>query len=389
MSIFRRDRVTLEGAVEMFDLPRWTLYVFLGLPVIPAIAVAARGDTGLPWPLGVALLAIALLTIGADEFLPPLSEGFLGFVGLAALTPIILAGGDRLVLAIAWFIVMQGTTFGSGPESVAVLIGGEALVVAAGVVDPGLPSAPFVAAVMVVAWLAGSGARQILRLLARMHDAEELLATEAAREERRKLAREVHDVIAHSMTVTLLHVNGARLALRDEPESADQALLRAERVGRASLEDLRRTVKLLSEASDPTPGTSVDLGGDLARLRDGFAGSGTEIALQVDGDAESVPPFIGLTVFRIVQESLTNAVRHSSGACVHITVAVDEERITLRVENSMGDTAPKSSGQGRGLRGMFERASLVGGHVEAGPTKDGWLVTGWVPLEAPPAGVEA
>src|SRR5262249_46221244 len=156
-----------------------------------------------------------------------------------ALTPIVLAGGDRLVLAIAWVLVMQATAFGSIAESVVVLGAAIGLTAVAGAVDPGLPSEPFGMGALVAAWFAGSGAREILRLLAHMRETERLLADEVARDERRKLAREVHDVIAHSMTVTLLHVNGARLALRAEPETADQALQRAERVGRASLEDLR------------------------------------------------------------------------------------------------------------------------------------------------------
>jgi signal transduction histidine kinase len=389
MKWFHRDRMTLAGAIETFGLARWTILVFAGLALAPALAVALRGGTGVPWPLGVVLLAISVGCVVADEFFGALPSWLLGLVGLGALTPIVLAGGDRLVLAIAWVLVMQATAFGSIAESVVVLGAAIGLTVVAGAVDPGLPSEPFVMGALVAAWFAGSGAREILRLLAHMRETERLLADEVARDERRKLAREVHDVIAHSMTVTLLHVNGARLALRAEPETADQALQRAERVGRASLEDLRRTVQLLSDTADPTLGTSVDLSDDLERLREGFSGGDTEVVLRVNGDAESVPPFVALTVFRIVQESLTNAVRHARGSCVRIAVDVDDERIGMRIENSMGDAIEPNTGAGRGLRGMFERASLIGGHLEAGPTKDGWLVNGWVPRGLPPAGLEA
>jgi signal transduction histidine kinase len=221
-----------------------------------------------------------------------------------------------------------------------------------------------------------------------MRAAEKFLAEEAARDERRRLAREVHDVIAHSMTVTLLHVNGARLAIRSKPEDAERALERAERFGRASLEDLRRTVRLLSESDDPMLGTSVELADDLERLREGFAEAGASVELRMDGDLEAVPPFVALTVLRIVQESITNAVRHAPGAAVNVRIEVSDEQIALRVENSIGETPEQPSRGGRGLHGMFERAALVGGHLEAGPTKDGWLVAGWVPRELPPGGVE-
>jgi signal transduction histidine kinase len=144
---------------------------------------------------------------------------------------------------------------------------------------------------------------------------------------------------------------------------------------------------LLSDANDATLGQSVDLREDLDRLCENVA-PGARVMLHVKGDAESVPPFVALTVFRIVQESVTNAVRHAPAAAVCLEIVVDDERVSLRIENTMGSRVVPSSGSGRGLPGMFERAALVGGHLEAGPTKDGWLVAGWVPRDALPGGVE-
>jgi signal transduction histidine kinase len=379
--------VSFEAAVSLLRLPRWTEIVFGAVPLSIAIAAAVSGDSWLPWPVVFVLLAVAVTATVGDEINERVPEIALGVVGLLALLPILLTGGDRLLLAIAALLVFRAGAFGSQLEGIAVLVGATALTVAAALTDPGLSSTAAVCAGMVIAWLAGIASRQIVGVVWQMRETERLLAEEVARDERRKLAREVHDVIAHSMTVTLLHVNGARLALRDEPDAAEQALQRAERVGRASLEDLRRSVRLLSESSDPSLGTSVDLRDDLERLRDSFGGN--HIALTVHGDAEAVPPFVGLTVFRIVQESLTNAIRHAPGSEITAVIVAGAERITLRVENTMGEPVIDSSGSQRGLHGMFERAALIGGHLEAGPTKDGWVVSGWVPSDVPPGGVEA
>jgi signal transduction histidine kinase len=376
-------------AVDSLGLPRSTVAIFGAVPLGIAVVVAINFLPSAWWPLTFLLLGVAVASTVGDVFFPDAPEVVIGLTGIGALAPVIAVGGDRLSLVIAWVVVFRSSAFGSRAESLTVLAAALGLTCLAGATAPGLPGIAFVLPGMVVAWLAGTAARQIVLMVRHMRETEQLLAEEAARDERRKLAREVHDVIAHSMTVTLLHLNGARLALRKEPEVAESALQRAERVGRASLEDLRRTVRLLSETTDPTLGTSVDLRDDLERLQEGFAG-GAQMTLKVEGDAEAVPPYVALTVFRIVQESLTNAVRHAPGSNVEILVEVDDKQIALRVENSMGEQIVTSGGgSGRGLHGMFERAAVLGGHVEAGPTKEGWVVTGWVPRDVPPAGVEA
>jgi signal transduction histidine kinase len=383
-AVFAQSRLADGGAQSLGDaaqslgLPPWTRVVFGGVPLAFAVTVALRPGSSLPFLVVVALLAVAVAAIVFAEFVS-IPEPVVGLAGMAALAAV-ASGGDRLSLVIAAWLVLRGTSFASVAAGVAILTGAIGLTVAARIASPGLPGAPFVVVGMCVAFLTGTAARIVIQLVQHMHEAEQLLADEAAREDRRRLAREVHDVIAHSMTVTLLHVNGARLAIHDDPEAAERALEQAERVGRASLEDLRRTVRLLSARTDPTPGTSIDLRTDLERLREGFAGA-AHMSLEVTGDADDVPPFVALTVFRIVQESLTNALRHAPSSCVRATVDVDDDRVSLRVENSRGERVVAVGGSGRGLRGMFERAVLLGGHLAAGPTKDGWVVEGWVPRE--------
>src|SRR5207244_13510405 len=162
-------------------------------------------------PVVLGLLAVAVAATVGDEINERVPEVVLGLVGLLAILPVLVTGGDRLVLAIAALQVFRSGAFGSQRESVVVLIAAIGVTIAAALTDPGLSSAPAVCVGMGVAWLAGIASRQVVGLVWQMRETERLQAEEAASDERRKLAREVHDVIAHSMTVTLLHVNGARL----------------------------------------------------------------------------------------------------------------------------------------------------------------------------------
>jgi signal transduction histidine kinase len=229
-----------------------------------------------------------------------------------------------------------------------------------------------------------------VKLITTLHESEQRLAQEAAHDERRRLAREVHDVIAHSMTITLLHVQGARLMCRDDPENAEAALGLAEKLGRASLDDLRRTVRLLSDTTDPDLETPVELTDDLKRLADSFVSAGVDVHMHTSGGLDDVRPVVAQGIYRIVQESITNAVRHAPAATIDVSVDVGSHRIALRIENDRGDrNLPRTgTGSGQGLRNILERAAMLGGAIEAGPTKRGWLVTGWVPFE-PPGGLEA
>ena len=387
IAVARRHHPSFGNAMGDVGLPRATLAIFGAVPLGIGVAVIVRSESTLPFGLFCAFVAISVFSVFGDELFPQIPELLLGLIGLAALVPVIVSGGDRLALVIAWFIVLRGTGIGSVAEGTVLLIGACGLVVAAGATSPGLPAEFFALLGMCLAWLAGMAARQILNVVAQIRATDDIRAEEAAREERRKLAREVHDVIAHSMTVTLLHVNGARLIVREDPEAAERALQRAERVGRASLEDLRRTVRLLSDTSDGSLGTSIDLRDDIERLLENFDGE-MPVSFDINGDVESVPPYVALSVYRIVQESVTNAVRHSPGGSVGVLLDVDDERVSFRIDNSMGSQVVIGNGSGRGLHGMTERTALLGGHLAAGPTKDGWLVTGWVPRDVTAGGIE-
>jgi signal transduction histidine kinase len=231
------------------------------------------------------------------------------------------------------------------------------------------------------AWMAGTTFTVFLMLLVRherelvtqLRAAQAGLADSARAEERNRIARELHDVIAHTLVVSQLHVASARLAVEDDPASAAGALAEAERLGRESLAEVRRAVGLLRTEEGglaPLPGA-----GDLPELVERFRKAGADVTLTVKGDVGAVPATTGLALYRVVQEALTNAVKHASGWPVDVEVCVDGTRTDLVVESG----GPPGRGSGVGLTSMRERAVSVGGTCDAGPGGRGWLVRAGFP----------
>jgi signal transduction histidine kinase len=212
-------------------------------------------------------------------------------------------------------------------------------------------------------------------LVERLRAAQADLAERSRVEERGRIARELHDVIAHSLTVSLLHVTSARLAVDHDPGDASRALAEAERLGRQALTEVRATMGLL-RADDPggvarpVPGF-----GQVAVLVEDFRGAGVQATLAVDGDASALPQTVGSTIYRIVQEALTNAARHAPGATVTVDVTVAGQNVTVLVDSA----GPPGQGSGMGLINMAERAGALGGSCTAGPGGHGWLVTASIP----------
>jgi signal transduction histidine kinase len=184
-------------------------------------------------------------------------------------------------------------------------------------------------------------------------------------------------VIAHSLTVSLLHISAARLAVESDPADAARALGEAERLARHSLDEVRGTMGLLGRGSGapgvapPAPGAPQvpELVGQLRR-------AGADVTLVVEGDLATVPSTTGSTLYRITQEALTNATKHAPGAEVQVQVDITGDK----VEFSVGSAGPPRQGTGIGLQGMRERALAVGGTCSAGPDGRGWMVHACLPL---------
>jgi signal transduction histidine kinase len=214
------------------------------------------------------------------------------------------------------------------------------------------------------------------------------LAEHAAADERRRIAREVHDVIAHSLSVTLLHVTGARRALQQDRDVDDavEALELAEQLGRQAMADIRRTVGLLdvgpqgpTKAAQTTPEPGID---DISVLVEDFAKAGLAVALRVDGATSRVSAAVGLALYRITQESLANIAKHAPDSRSSVVLDISAASARLAVNNQLpAAVAAAESSEGRGLRGMRQRVELLGGAIEVGPSHEGWSVNAEIPLE--------
>jgi len=231
--------------------------------------------------------------------------------------------------------------------------------------------------------------RALVRALTELEAAQQELASQAARDERRRIAREVHDVVAHSLTVTMLHLTAARLAVgRGDNVDATEALEEAERAGRQSLADVRRTVGLLRADDERAPSTHptddvlrpMPRANDLPRLVADYRAAGVSVELSVAGEMAAIDPTVSLAVYRIVQESLANVARHAPGAAATVSINVSDP-VLVRVESTGGNIglAVAASGSGSGLVGMRERAEALGGRCTAGPCGDGWAVEASLP----------
>jgi signal transduction histidine kinase len=234
-----------------------------------------------------------------------------------------------------------------------------------------------------VTWACAWVVRRQNQLVLELRAAQDALATAAAAEERARIAREVHDVIAHSLTVTLLHVSAARLAVQDRPDDAVAALAEAERLGRRSLADVRRAVGLLGATQDGGAAPPLPSVADVPALVAEYRVAGMDAGLAVTGDADLLSSATSLALYRIAEESLANAARHAPGAAVAVELCVEPDRAVLRIVNGAAPVAvPRSDSRtGLGLTGMRQRTDLIGGRLTVGRSGPGWRVEVEVPLD--------
>lgn len=204
--------------------------------------------------------------------------------------------------------------------------------------------------------------------------AEQLAALEERTEqllERNRIARELHDSIGHALTVAVVQAGAARAA--GDPEFTDRALDAIEETGRAALEDLERVLMVLREAERPA-GSRPSLQ-EADRLLDSARASGAKVEVAVRGALETVPGPVSREGYRILQEALTNVLRHSGTVPVRVELVVSDGRLRMDVRNPLPPGAPAGlSGGGSGLRGVRERAALLGGSARTGPVDGEWQV---------------
>jgi signal transduction histidine kinase len=344
------------------------------LVVFVAVGVARRATDE---PLVATVGAVVSIGFGALAILGRQSQIL---VAAAAASVGIAALGNGTASTVAWFglpVFAAWCALSASLLATALYWAGAMLLLAGeaifGSPDPGW-----------AAWVGGTCfsvvgctfARRQRDLAGQLREAQAGLAQRAQAEERNRIARELHDVIAHSLTVSLLHVSSARLALDEDHDAAVKALDEAERLGRQSLDEVRHAVGLLHRPGEADPTAPLPGSLDVPALIDGFRSAGADVSARIEGDLEHLPNTVGLATYRILQESLTNAVKHAPSAGTRVHLVVRPDAVQLSVESA----GPPRRGSGLGLGGMRERAESLGGHCTAGPGGAGWLVRAELPL---------
>jgi signal transduction histidine kinase len=205
-----------------------------------------------------------------------------------------------------------------------------------------------------------------------LQETQELRAREAVAAERERISRELHDVIGHSISVMGIQAGAVRRVLPPEFEREREMLEAIERTGRDSVGEMQRLIDLL-RAADGVPGAAMPTLMRVNALVDEVRRAGLDVELEISGELGDIPPGRALAGYRIVQEGLTNALKHAPGARVVVRIRRSASGVEIEIEGAADPTARVPYGPlgGRGLIGMRERAALYGGTLEASPTPDG------------------
>ena len=203
-------------------------------------------------------------------------------------------------------------------------------------------------------------------------------------EERLRIARELHDIVAHHLALINVQAEVAVHAVRQQPEQAEEALSHVRQAARTGIEELSTVLTVLRRGDDPEASTEPTPGlTRLAGLLDSVAAAGLQVAHHQNGDARPLPSAVDLAAYRIVQESLTNARKHGRHPTAHLRLSYTRDGLMIAVENRVGPGFAAGPRTGHGLTGMRERAASVGGTLAAGPDASGrFAVHAFLPAPA-------
>ncbi|CAL9522307.1 hypothetical protein SUDANB1_03849 [Streptomyces sp. enrichment culture] len=345
--------------------------------------------------IGVALLVQGAMTM---PFLVPRAPGLppatWAAYGLSTLTVVPLVWRRRAPLAVLFAMLGAGllyrlTVDGPGqPLPYTGLVVTYTIAALAGPMRRLLAGLVLVVAVPVGVWLNTRSARELTfsvfvfaaayvfgRLTDARQRAHRVEAEQAAARERARIAREMHDILSHAVSLMIVQAEAGPVAVRAAPERAEAAFDAISQAGRDAMVQLRHMLGVLRDGADdgdgtaprePQPGLAA-LSGLLDRVR----GSGLDVVYRAAGEARSVPEGVGATVFRVVQEALTNTLKHADARAVHVELSYGKDELgVLVIDDGKGPCGVSRRG-GHGLAGMGERAAAHGGTAVAGPGADG------------------
>ncbi|MFB9533424.1 sensor histidine kinase [Nonomuraea roseola] len=391
---------------------------FLGLLPFRTIDLVLLADILIAWSLfstGLSDLLegqrrlVASSSGGTQEGFP---EAFLWFAAAASSFPLLLRNWWPLA---AWRLATAGMllsvpivqTLISTPYSVAAVITYPLVVysvaarcerettlgvwvlsvLAAGVLDPS--HAPDLlwsgAALLAVAAILGYNVRArrlaARRLAEEEQRSERALAGQAALEERARIARELHDVVAHHMSVIAIQAEAIPLKAGGEPRQLEEGMAEIRTLSLAAMTEMRRVLGVLRDGEGRTDTAPQPGLGRLEELVGTARSAGLTVTLKLVGDLLGLPTAVSLSAYRITQESLSNAMRHAPGSAVSMRIARSGGELHIQVTNGAGRGSPAKPGhEGHGLIGMRERVSMLGGSLWVGPVGTGFAVTAILPI---------
>jgi signal transduction histidine kinase len=364
--------------------------IALGLTALSVLAlVGGARDIGLPHPIIVTLLLMQTVPLVVRRRFPV--AVLLVTLG-ATVGHVILAEGPQVRTSLGAFVAVFTVAERLDRRTSIGLAALTAVALAVFFVQRTLPSVPLQSLLqtelgVAVAWFLGNWSRIRHVYTEALHDRARLLERERAeearraiQEERRRIARELHDVVTHHVSVIVIQAGAALRWVGRRPDDVRSALEAIDATGRQALTDMRRMLGILGSdgASAPQPG--LDRLGDLVEQ---VRAAGLVVELSVRGTPRSLDPGLEMSAYRIIQEGLTNSLKHAGGRA-RVTVEYGPTALEISIDDERGEDMPEPvepAHEGRGLLGMRERVALFRGHFAAQPTPLGFRVTAKLPLD--------
>jgi len=330
--------------VVLTEAPEWHRLVTIALAIGLGVTAARRSRD--PLPLLGFILAVSVAALAVPHLARPTNSGVFVFLVLAVYSAAAHTSGRRTLLAGGMTVGLFLTDFAMNNTGITA----DAVI--------------FFSLLLGAPWVAGRAIRQ-RRLNDRELEQEKARAAAAIVEERARIARELHDVVAHSISVMVLQARGGRRVLESEPTDAREAFAVIESTGQQALDEMRRLVGMLRSGEKTLPLAPQPSLKEVGMLVEQVRAAGLPVQLDIEGEPRDLPPGVDLSAFRIVQEALTNALTHAGPARARVVLRYRADELELEIsDDGTGDGS--GSGSGYGLVGMRERVSVYGGELQAG-----------------------